>query len=568
VRTERLLALAGLILLLSACADGDFGPGEVASFDGGSITLHELDDALLSLSASERPGGDQVVSAEWYEGQIERLFQRKILLSSPAYQGLDGEPEFQRVWSAQRDPLLARAYLQGQAQPAVEEAEVRDYFSQHSNELRRPERRLLYNVFLSIPRGVDETEGSRICAKLEAIRARLLAGESLHSLARQYSESATADGGGLVGIVQRGDLRPALEDVVFGLETGGLSPVIRDGSGCHLLQVAQIQPTIEPNFEALKHSLQQRLGAQARAKWLDEQLIKAAGTLGVALPDWEQTLASDDGSKVLFDVAGQQVTVTDVLDQMKAKRIPSSTALRQEVGDLLFSRVLTQEHPKVAARLLARDRERVGLEYLRRKALQKEMEAVPEPELRDYYDAHKSRYTSDPSVELSLISWPMGSGDPVAVARRAAVFVTDVQQAQGELDRVWSAYAADPGIERSAVPLSNLRTLIKSNPALTRPLLSKFVEGSVLGPFRAGPKVMVAIVEVLVPGRQLSFLEVRDLVLNQYLGSGPSGLEARWAERLRTRFHLRVSHEAVAGFGQRLLNELIPEPHGAGNGPT
>ena len=70
------------------------------------------------------------------------------------------------------------------------------------------------------------------------LRARILAGESFETLARENSRDASAAAGGLMGPFAPADLRPELRTALSGLEPGQISPVLKIGNEFFLLQLA------------------------------------------------------------------------------------------------------------------------------------------------------------------------------------------------------------------------------------------------------------------------------------------------------------------------------------------
>lgn len=77
-------------------------------------------------------------------------------------------------------------------------------------------------------------------AKLNDIRARVLAGENFEALAKQYSEDpGSATQGGYLGFFKRKELVPEYEAAALRLEPGGLSPVVESQFGFHLIQLIE-----------------------------------------------------------------------------------------------------------------------------------------------------------------------------------------------------------------------------------------------------------------------------------------------------------------------------------------
>jgi parvulin-like peptidyl-prolyl isomerase len=74
-------------------------------------------------------------------------------------------------------------------------------------------------------------------AELEALRQRILAGESFEALAAEYSEDGSASNGGSLGIFGPGDMVPSFELAAFALEPGEVSLPVVSPFGVHLIRL-------------------------------------------------------------------------------------------------------------------------------------------------------------------------------------------------------------------------------------------------------------------------------------------------------------------------------------------
>jgi peptidyl-prolyl cis-trans isomerase SurA len=77
-------------------------------------------------------------------------------------------------------------------------------------------------------------------AKMNDIRAQILAGASFAELAKQYSEDpVSAKQGGDLGRFKRKELVPEYEAAALRLQPGGLSPIVKSQFGYHLIQLIE-----------------------------------------------------------------------------------------------------------------------------------------------------------------------------------------------------------------------------------------------------------------------------------------------------------------------------------------
>ena len=87
---------------------------------------------------------------------------------------------------------------------------------------------------------VDDKAKQASIAKLNDLRARVLAGESFEALAKEYSQDpGSAVQGGYLGFFKRKELVPEYEAAALRLEPGQLSPVVESQFGFHLIQLIE-----------------------------------------------------------------------------------------------------------------------------------------------------------------------------------------------------------------------------------------------------------------------------------------------------------------------------------------
>ena len=102
----------------------------------------------------------------------------------------------------------------------------------------------------------DDSEADLI-AKLEAIKARIDAGESFADLAKEASEDVgSSESGGSLGVITSGAMVPEFEQAVFALEAEGdvSAPVVTD-FGVHLIKLDSITAESGQAFDEVKDEI-------------------------------------------------------------------------------------------------------------------------------------------------------------------------------------------------------------------------------------------------------------------------------------------------------------------------
>jgi peptidyl-prolyl cis-trans isomerase D len=133
------------------------------------------------------------------------------------------------------------AYLQ---EATVSPQEVQEYYDMNLELYQRPQRVRVRHILIGVSpeAGPDAVEDAK--KKAEQVRAEALRdarGANFAALAQKYSDDPSASEGGDLGYFARGEMDPALGEVVFSLRKGAISPVVRTRNGFHVLRVEDVQ---------------------------------------------------------------------------------------------------------------------------------------------------------------------------------------------------------------------------------------------------------------------------------------------------------------------------------------
>ncbi|MBF0371119.1 MAG: peptidylprolyl isomerase [Magnetococcales bacterium] len=95
----------------------------------------------------------------------------------------------------------------------------------------------LAQILLSIPDDASAKELEAVRLKAIDLIGQLKGGASFATLASQHSDDPGGLEGGEMGWFKRGELLPEMEEVVFPLKKGSVSPPYRSGQGYHIFQM-------------------------------------------------------------------------------------------------------------------------------------------------------------------------------------------------------------------------------------------------------------------------------------------------------------------------------------------
>ncbi|QIK37364.1 peptidylprolyl isomerase [Caldichromatium japonicum] len=171
------------------------------------------------------------------------------------------------------------------AEVAVNEEEIRQHYEAKSSRFNEPERREVRHILRTLDPQADEAAAAAALDQIQAIRARIQAGESFEELAKALSQDpGSAANGGALGIIAKGMMDPEFERAAFTLAVGELSEPVRTPFGYHLIQVTRIQPAAVKPLEAVRDQLRAEVARQKAEEsffTLSEQL----STLSYEHPD-------------------------------------------------------------------------------------------------------------------------------------------------------------------------------------------------------------------------------------------------------------------------------------------
>ena len=142
----------------------------------------------------------------------------------------------------------------------------------------------------------------------EELRNRVLAGETLETVAREYSEGPSAEKGGDLGFTKPGQLIPAFERVAFAMQPGDISDLVVTDYGVHIIQLVERREPRQQAFEEVRGQIEQRMRSERevalrKAIILEQKL--AAGADHVYLDTaWIEMLRNPSTRAAAIDAVG------------------------------------------------------------------------------------------------------------------------------------------------------------------------------------------------------------------------------------------------------------------------
>lgn len=230
------------------------------------------------------------------------------------------------------------------------DAQIQDYYNAHKDEYRTPERVRARHILLSTANKPKE-EVPKIQAQAEALLKQIKAGGDFAELAKKNSQDpGSAQKGGDLGWVSRGQMVKNFEDAVFKLKPNEISNVVPTEYGFHIIQVLETQPAHLQTLDEVKPAIIATLKNQNVFDRMQELADKARAELAKAPQNAQQIAAQLNlqymvvpgyraGSPI--GQLGSDPQLTATLQSMKVGEV--SQVL--QAGNKLAVAVVTAIHP-------------------------------------------------------------------------------------------------------------------------------------------------------------------------------------------------------------------------------
>lgn len=286
------------ILFLSGCGgwEKDLPDSILAQIDGEAISIDEFDRQFKHLVVDPKHGGSKPESKELRKVFLDQMIDQKILSKEARRLGIRVTPEelnqalldirkdypaegfgealgskgmsLEELKAYLEEKLLAEKMVRSMRQyhGKIEEMEAREFYEANRPLFRIPRRVRVRQIVVA-----DGNEAI-------LIQKQLKKGEDFEKLAREKSIGPERMKGGDLGYFSEGEM-PAEFDVVFSMERGAISEVIKSPYGYHLFKVEERVEAREIPFEEAKKSIMEKLeqvrGEEEYQRWLRELREKA-----------------------------------------------------------------------------------------------------------------------------------------------------------------------------------------------------------------------------------------------------------------------------------------------------
>ena len=178
------------------------------------------------------------------------------------------------------DALIERLIELEVTSPLPTDAECETYYRKNLDQFRSGDlaeaSHILFQVTPNVP-----LEALRIKAE-EILQETLAHPEQFADLARTYSNCTSAEVGGSLGQLTKGQTVPEFERVIFSLEQGQIAPKLLESRfGLHIVRVERRAEGRTLPFDVIREQLAQYLTEQVRARALKQYLKILVGQANI-----------------------------------------------------------------------------------------------------------------------------------------------------------------------------------------------------------------------------------------------------------------------------------------------
>jgi peptidyl-prolyl cis-trans isomerase D len=168
--------------------------------------------------------------------------------------------------------------------------DLRAYYDQHREQYRVPEQAKVSHIWIKMPvpgadGKVDDKQVAEAQHRADDLLKQIKSGAKFDDLAKKYSEDpGSANVGGSLGWIGKGQGTPEFEKVAFSLPKGQISDVVKSSDGFHIIRVDDRQDAHVKTLDEVKPEIEpilKRQKSQQAAQKHAEDLLKAARSQGL-----------------------------------------------------------------------------------------------------------------------------------------------------------------------------------------------------------------------------------------------------------------------------------------------
>jgi hypothetical protein len=514
-----LVVLVALVGMDAGCApDPQTDETLVATYRDGAVTATDLERWRVTV-------GRDTSSADARK-DVEELVLVRVLADGAIAHRLDRQPAVAFELRLVEERSLQAAWNRHLAATVrIPADEVEAVLAANPGAFSKPRRVRVHNIYKHFPHGATAEDRAAVRRRMEEIRAELLAGGDFAAIAAAESDSETRYRGGRMGTFGRGELPPALDAVVMGLEKGEVSGILETADGLTILMCDGVFEAEAPGPDEARAKIEAnllRLRRRDNLQRVQEEILDRSGL------EIDTAAAIDpvaEGDQVVATFGRHSLTRAE-LDQLSAARrpagappIPLDEPLVRQTVEAHVVTVLSAE----AARDAGLDTEdvRAGIEIQRQRVLATQelrrrvdlrLVEPTDEEIEEHFEAHRGELLHPEEVDLMMVDLAFTDETLRSVHAEATAACDAVASGAASFEEAFRSLASPGGgvAPKRAVTLTPLE--IAGYGVEISNAVRGLAPGEVSRPIRRGDRLWVVQLVDRRPARPLGLEEAAPTV--------------------------------------------------------
>ncbi len=268
-KTVKLMAGAAIVLGVVAIGYGfcDKMPGVqtitkpgadttvAAVVDGEKITVEDIRSHVAKMPQLADLPFEMI-----YPRLLESVVNMRVMLRGAEQTGIEDDPKVQEVLKANREQILAQAYMAKQLEALVTPEQLQKIYVHEIQNFERPEEIRARHILVK-----TEQEAKDVLVQLNA-------GADFAMVAQQKSLDQSPNGD--LGYFKADEMIPAFSKPVFAMKKGQLSKPIHTPFGWHIVVVDDRRLAAPPSFEEVQDQLKAMFMEQHVPQVLEQERQK------------------------------------------------------------------------------------------------------------------------------------------------------------------------------------------------------------------------------------------------------------------------------------------------------
>ena len=263
---KRILSTAAAVIALGTVSLS--AADTLATVNGTPVTT---EDANIYVAQTQQGARFDTLTADQKKMIVDRLIERVLFIDQAKKEGIEKDPEYQRLLARDKEELMVRTWITKQFENTViSDSEAKAYFDKHPDEFKVPAQVHARHILLKDEKGAKDVLAQLQGLKGDALKKRFI------ELAKAKSTGPTGPKGGDLGFFAPGQMVKPFNDAVFAMKKGGLSAKpVKTQFGYHVIYAEDIKPAKTVPYKEAKD----RIIGMLKQKTFSAKMAKMAASL-------------------------------------------------------------------------------------------------------------------------------------------------------------------------------------------------------------------------------------------------------------------------------------------------